>query len=92
MRHAPCPSCSCRALAATIVKLVKDYMPSDVRIASETTEMLVACCTGRLVSAFTDFTLTYALQPSHAIPDVQQEGCFAPVCLAPRRVCSASEQ
>ncbi len=32
--------------AATIQKLIKDYVPGDVRVSGDTVDMLVACCNG----------------------------------------------
>lgn len=39
------------AAAATIAKLVKDYIPKDLRTSSETTEKLLECCTGAHTAA-----------------------------------------
>lgn len=33
--------------AATLQKMIKEYLPGDVRIGGEAVEMLVNCCTGR---------------------------------------------
>ena len=34
--------------AATLQKLVKDFMPGDIRVAGEAVDMMVACCTGEM--------------------------------------------
>eukprot|EP00955_Chlamydomonas_euryale_P069903 360622-Chlamydomonas_euryale.AAC.9 len=43
----PCPDAhDMPANAATIQKLVKEYVPGDVRVAGEAFDVLVNCCTG----------------------------------------------
>lgn len=50
---APCadhPRVSC---TATLTKLVKDYLPSELRCASDAMDMLLECCTGQLGACMT---------------------------------------
>lgn len=35
-------------LAATIQKMVKQYVQKDVKVAADTMEMLISCCSGEL--------------------------------------------
>lgn len=65
---------------ATIVKLIKDYMPSEMRVASDTTDMLLACCTEfvQLVSSEAN-TVAEAegkktIQPEHVLTALGQLG------------------
>ena len=42
-----CTTCAF-ANIATLLKMIKEFMPGDVRVAGEANDMLVACCAGEL--------------------------------------------
>mmetsp|Transcript_14560 Transcript_14560/g.25409 ORF Transcript_14560/g.25409 Transcript_14560/m.25409 type:complete len:208 (+) Transcript_14560:70-693(+) len=68
---------------ATIVKLIKEYLPSDVRLASETSDMLVACCTEfvqSLSSESNDVAMRekkQIIQPEHVLRALEDLGFSA---------------
>lgn len=48
--HTPCPLIT--PCAATIAKLVKEYLPAELRASAETVDKIIECCTGGAISTF----------------------------------------
>lgn len=62
--------------AATIAKLVREYVPQDLRAATDTVEKLLECCTGRLADE--NGCCTYSSSSSascHALHAASKQRC-----------------
>lgn len=65
---------------ATLSKMIKDYVPQDVRVANDTIDLLIECCTEfiQLVSSEANEVATkeqkHTIQPEHVVKALQELG------------------